>query len=70
MTGFDYTHKYDCHPYDHNIGGSRKFCQREPFFDNVFYRLIRGGRMKIPLLADNHRPASETPLSGVSLACR
>ena len=42
--------------------GSRKFCQRGPNFDNRFFSLMRGGRIKIPLLASHQRPASETPL--------
>ena len=28
----------------------------------VFFRLMRGGRIQIPLLTDHHRPASEPPL--------
>ena len=50
---------------------SRKFCQSGSNFDNVFFfSFMRGGKIKIPLLAGRHRPASETPYNGVSLACR
>ena len=31
---------------------------------------MRGGRIQDPLLAGHHRPASETPLNGVSIAGR
>ena len=44
--------------------GSRKFYQRGSKFENVFFFfffLISGGRIKMPLLAGHHRPASETP---------
>ena len=47
--------------------GSRKLCQRGANFDNIFFFffffffMIRGGMIKIPLLAGHHRPASETP---------
>ena len=47
--------------------GSRKFYQRGSKFDNVFFffggggwLLMSGGRIKMPLLAGHHRPASET----------
>ena len=55
--------------------GSRKFYQRESKFDSVFFvffvfffvffffggggLLMSGGRIKMPLLAGHHRPASE-----------
>ena len=51
--------------------GSRKFYQRGSKFDKVFFffffffgwggLLMSGGRIKMPLLAGHHRPASETP---------
>ena len=50
--------------------GSRKFYQRGSKFDSVFFfflgggeggLLMSGGRIKMPLLAGHHRPASETP---------
>ena len=41
--------------------GSRKFYQRGSNFDNVFFSLMRGGRIQIPLLAGHQHPASETP---------
>ena len=40
--------------------GSRKFCQSVSNFD-IFFSLMRGGRIQIPLLAGHPRPASETP---------
>ena len=40
--------------------GSRKFYQRGSKFDN-FFLFMSGGRIKMPLLAGHHRPASETP---------
>ena len=30
-------------------------------FDNVFFFLMRGERIQIPIKADHHWPASETP---------
>ena len=43
--------------------GSRKFCQRGSNFDNDFYvfhfSLTRGGRIQIPLLADNRSTAHQ-----------
>ena len=39
-------------------------------FDNDFFLLMRGRRIQIPLYAGHHRPASQTPLNGVLLACR
>ena len=30
-------------------------------FDNFFFSLMRGGRIRIPLLAGHQRPARETP---------
>ena len=41
----------------------------DPNPDNVFF-LFKGERIQISLKAGHHRPASETPLNGVSLACR
>ena len=45
--------------------GSRKFCQRGSNFDIfvfvLFFSLMRGGRIQIPLLVGHQRPASETP---------
>ena len=46
--------------------GSRKFCQRGPNFDNVFFSLIRGGRIQISLLAGHQRPPAKRHLNGVS----
>ena len=46
--------------------GSRKFCQEGSFF---IFGLMRGGRIKIPLLAGHHRPPVKRLLNGVSLAC-
>ena len=39
----------------------QKICQRGSNFDNFFFSLMRGGRIKIPLLAGNHQPPIETP---------
>ena len=36
----------------------------------IFSSFFKGVRIQISLKADHHRPASETPLNGVSLACR
>ena len=35
-----------------------------------FFLFFKGERIRISLKAGNHRPASETPLNGISLACR
>ena len=43
--------------------GSRKFWQRGSKHWKRFFKLMRGKK-------DHHRPANETPLNGVSLACR
>ena len=41
----------------------------DPNSDNVFFFfLFKGERIQISLKAGHHRPASETPLNGVSLA--
>ena len=53
--------------------GSRKFCQRGPNFNFLFfliYFFMRVGRIQIPLLAGHQRPASESHSNGVSLAGR
>ena len=42
----------------------------DPTSDNVFFFFFKGERIRISLKAVHHRPASETPLNGVSLACR
>ena len=42
----------------------------DPNSDNVFFFFFKGERIQISLKAGHHRPASETPLNGVSLACR
>ena len=34
------------------------------FFFFFFFKLMRDGRIKTPLYAGHHRPASETPLNG------
>ena len=56
-----------------------KFCQRGSNSDNVFFFVVfffsffsswRENGSKVPLRAGHHRPTSETPLNGVSLACR
>ena len=44
-----------------HMRGSRKFCRRGTNFDRFFLKLMRGGRVQIPLKAGHHRPASETP---------
>ena len=42
--------------------GSRTLCQIESKFEFIiFFQLMRGEKIKIPLLAGHHRPASETP---------
>ena len=41
---------------------SRKFVRGGPTL-TTFFSLMRGGRLKIPLLAGHHRPASETPFN-------
>ena len=41
----------------------------DPNSDNVFF-FFKGERIQISLKAGHHRPASETPFNGVSLACR
>ena len=41
--------------------GSKKFCQRGSNFDNVFFCLMRVGRIQMPLLAGHQRHTSETP---------
>ena len=62
-----------------SMRGSRKFCLRGSNFDVVFcvlffvfvfFSLMRGGRIQIPLLAGHQRPPSEMPfiLNGVLLA--
>ena len=40
--------------------GSRKFCQRGSNLNKFFFSLMRGGKIKIPLLAGHQRLASET----------
>ena len=45
--------------------GSRTFCPRGSNFDKGF---LVDERIKIPLSAGHHRPASETPFNAVSLA--
>ena len=42
----------------------------DPNSDNVFFVFFKGERIQISLKAGHHRPASETPLNGISLACR
>ena len=42
----------------------------DPNSDNVFFFFFKGERIQISLKAGHHRPASETPFNGVSLACR
>ena len=41
----------------------------DPNSDNVFFFFFKGERIQISQKAGHHRPASETPLNGVSLAC-
>ena len=49
--------------------GSKKFCQMRPNFDNVFFFLFNEERKDLNItIRGHHRPASETPLNGVSLA--
>ena len=52
--------------------GSRKFCQTGSNFDNVFFVVDddKGREDPKTTKAGHHWPASETPLNGVSLACR
>ena len=52
-----------------NMHESREFCQRGSNFDNFFFKLMRGGRIQVPLKAGHHCTASETPLNGVLQAC-
>ena len=59
--------------------GSRTFCQRGSNVKFFFcfllcfclfvFELMWGGWIQIPPQASHHRPARETPLNGVSLAC-
>ena len=43
----------------------------DPNSDNVFFpSFFKGERIQISLKAGHHRPASEAPLNGISLACR
>ena len=42
----------------------------DPNSDNIFFFFFKGERIQISLKAGHHRPASETPFNGVSLACR
>ena len=53
---------------------SSKHAQIQEFFQRgptlTFFSWWRECGSKIPLKADNHRPTSETPLNGVSQACR
>ena len=47
-----------------SMRGSRKFCQRGTTlttFFFIFFSLMRGGGIKIPLLVGQHRLTSETP---------
>ena len=37
------------------------FVRGGPTLTTLFFSLMRGGRIKIPLLAGHHRPVSETP---------
>ena len=50
--------------------GSRKFFQRGSNFDNVFFKVDEGREDPSPTLSGPSSAASETPLNGVSLACR
>ena len=55
--------------------GSRKFCQMGQLNSDVFAVVFKSAdegreRILVPLKADHHRPARETPLNGVSLAGR
>ena len=45
------------------IWSGSELCQR-------FFFFLKGERIQISLKAGHHRPASETPFNGVSLACR
>ena len=45
----------------HSTCADPESCQRGSNFENVFFSLIRGGRIKIPLLVGHQWPASETP---------
>ena len=38
-----------------------KFCQRGSNYENVFFSLMRGGRVNLSLWAGHHWPASESP---------
>ena len=58
----------DCFYLTKGMRGSRKFCQRGSKFDG--FLVDKGGGIQKPLKAGHHRPASETPLNGVSLAGR
>ena len=42
----------------------------DPNSNNVFFFFFKGERIQISPKAGHHRPASETPFHGVSLACR
>ena len=52
--------------------GSRKFCQRGSNFDNVFFIIIRGERIKYHYQRAITGPPAKRHLNGnsVSLACR
>ena len=45
-----------------DMHGSRKFCQRGSNSDNVFFQLMRGEPIRIPLKAGHHWLSSEMPL--------